>query len=209
MRYARKFMVWLADAAGAKQVEGHTAIEALARQLAAGAIAAVKGLGGFHLACDATNPIAVGELRRRKHRPHKALAVMVPDLDTARRIGHVPPEAEALLTGSRRPITLLAARPDRLAPGIAPDTDEIGVMLPYTPLHHILLDAFTTALPPGHLPALVMNGDNATGPTEREPSCPVGPVERLPSSVARAFCLVCSGLASGHIDEARKTLYWI
>jgi hydrogenase maturation protein HypF len=155
--------VWLTDGKGEKQAEGQAAIEALARELAQGAIAAVKGLGGFHLACDATSEAAVAELRRRKRRPSKPLAVMVADLEAAGRIGQVSPEAGALLTGSRRPITLLPARPGMLAPGIGPDTDEVGVMLPYTPLHHVLLDAYARALPPGRLPALVMTSGNAGG----------------------------------------------
>jgi hydrogenase maturation protein HypF len=155
--------VWLTDAHGTLRERDQAAIEALARDLAGGAIAAVKGLGGFHLACDAGSESAVAELRRRKHRPSKPLAVMVPDLATAGRLGRLTPHAEALLSGVRRPITLLPTTAGRLAPGIGPDTEEIGVMLPYTPLHHLLLEAFAQALPPGGLPALVMTSGNAGG----------------------------------------------
>ena len=108
----------------------------------AGGILALKGLGGFHLACDATNETAVRRLRERKHRWGKPLAIMVRDLETARRVAEVGPEEEQLLTGSVRPIVLLrlhGAHPDALAPSLAPGLRELGVMLPYTPVHHLLL----------------------------------------------------------------------
>lgn len=156
--------VWLTNGAGIRLGEGDAAIAALAEGLARGAIAAVKGLGGFHLVCDAASETAVSELRRRKHRPSKALAVMVPDIETAALLGRVGERARKLLTGTVRPITLLSARPDSgLAPAVAPDTREIGVMLPYTPLHHILLAAYARAAGPGRLPALVMTSGNAGG----------------------------------------------
>ncbi len=156
--------VWLTDAAGHRLSGGDAALRALADALAAGAIAAVKGLGGFHLVCDATNQEAVSALRRRKHRPSKALAVMVPDMAAAARLGRIGPSGRALLTGTVRPITLVPALPDSgLAPGIAPDTGEIGVMLPYTPLHHLLLADFARAVGPDRLPALVMTSGNIGG----------------------------------------------
>jgi hydrogenase maturation protein HypF len=156
--------VWLTDSQGSRLATSDAAITALAGALANGAIAAVKGLGGFHLVCDATNATAVAELRRRKHRPSKALAVMVPDLETAARLGRIGTLARRLLTGDKRPITLLPARPDAgLAPGISPDTGEIGVMLPYTPLHHLLLADFAAIVGPARLPALVMTSGNAGG----------------------------------------------
>ncbi len=119
-------------------------LDATAKLLANGAIVAIKGLGGFHLACDATNPAAVTALRERKHRWGKPLAVMVPDLETARRYCHVDDTEEALLTGTVRPIVLLRRRDSddacpSLADGVADGLAEIGVMLPYTPLHHLLL----------------------------------------------------------------------
>lgn len=89
---------------------GDAALRALVAFLAGGGIAAVKGLGGFHLACDATNEVAVALLRQRKHRPHKPFAVMVPDLDTARTLAHVGPEEEALLTSPEHPIVLCRRR---------------------------------------------------------------------------------------------------
>lgn len=118
--------------------------------LAGGGIVAIKGLGGFHLACDASNEQAVAELRRRKRRSNKPLAVMVRDLADVERLCHVNDVERGLLAGSIRPIVLLRRRavcgsdgdsPDALvlAPSVAHDLPELGVMLPYTPLQHLLL----------------------------------------------------------------------
>ena len=117
------------------------------RLLGSGAIVAVKGLGGFQLACDASDEQAVMRLRERKHRWGKPLAVMVPSLDAARENCTISPEEEALLVSPSAPIVLLRLRDDAsvagaLAPSLAPGLRELGVMLPYTPLHHLLLDAF-------------------------------------------------------------------
>lgn len=139
--------------------EGRCAIEKTAAALRVGNIIAVKGLGGFHLVCDAANGDAVALLRERKRRPHKSLAIMVPDLETARRIAFVSDAEAAVLTSSERPIVVLKSR-GILPPGIAPDVDSIGVMLPYTPLHHLLLEAFAGL---SSLPALVMTSGNAGG----------------------------------------------
>ena len=119
--------------------------------LANGGIVAIKGLGGFHLACDASNEQAVAELRRRKRRSNKPLAVMVRDLADVERLHHVNDVERGLLAGSIRPIVLLRRRavcerdgsPDALAlaPSVAHDLPELGVMLPYTPLQHLLLAA--------------------------------------------------------------------
>ncbi len=114
-----------------------------AERLRAGEILAVKGLGGYHLAVDAGNNAAVLRLRQRKHREAKPLAVMVADLDGARMLAEVG-EAEAeLLSSPAAPIVLLRPRADHgLAPSIAPGQSTLGVMLAYTPLHHLLLAAF-------------------------------------------------------------------
>ncbi|MDZ4655702.1 MAG: carbamoyltransferase HypF [Coriobacteriia bacterium] len=106
-----------------------------------GDILAVKGLGGFQLACDATNETTVARLRERKHRWGKPLAVMVAGLDDVRSFCRVSNEEAALLSGPSRPIVLLRVREeaDALAPSVAPGLAEVGVMLPYTPLHHLLL----------------------------------------------------------------------
>jgi len=104
-----------------------------------GRILAVKGLGGYHLACHARNPEAVAALRERKYRKEKPFAVMARDLRVARSIVELSSVAEELITGVARPIVLAPAKID--LPGIAPDNEEFGVMLPYTPLHHLLFAA--------------------------------------------------------------------
>jgi hydrogenase maturation protein HypF len=104
-----------------------------------GKILAIKGLGGFLLACDATNEDAVAELRKRKQRPHKPFALMVRDLAAARRLCEISPEDELSLASARKPIVILPRLQDaRLAAGIAPGDNTLGVMLPYTPLHYLL-----------------------------------------------------------------------
>jgi hydrogenase maturation protein HypF len=115
------------------------AIQQSVQLLREGKILAVKGLGGYHLACDARNAAAVSALRERKYRKEKPFAVMVKDVAAARAIVELSPEAEALLTSVARPIVLAPAKIE-LA-GVAPDNDELGVMLPYTPLHHLLFAA--------------------------------------------------------------------
>lgn len=131
----------LVDRAG-KPVPGPgDAITQAAQLLRWGMIVGVKGLGGFHLACDASNQAAVAALRERKRRPHRPLAVMARDLQTVRRLCRVSPEAEQLLTSPAAPIVLLELLPGApLAPGVAPGLDQLGVMLPYTPLHLLLLN---------------------------------------------------------------------
>jgi len=114
-------------------------IRKAAHLLNSGSIVAVKGLGGYHLACDALNPTAVATLRERKFRKEKPFAVMAKDLEVARNLMELSDEAETLLRSGSRPIVLAPAK-SKLA-GIAPDNDELGVMLPYTPLHHLLFAA--------------------------------------------------------------------
>ncbi|MGC2109351.1 MAG: carbamoyltransferase HypF [Candidatus Korobacteraceae bacterium] len=115
------------------------AIQRTADLLCEGKIVAIKGLGGYHLACDAGNAAAVGELRERKYRKEKAFAVMVKDVENARGVVELSPEAEELLTSVARPIVLVPAKID--LPGVAPDHNELGIMLPYTPLQHLLFAA--------------------------------------------------------------------
>jgi hydrogenase maturation protein HypF len=113
-----------------------------ARHLNAGLVVAVKGLGGYHLACDATSSDAVARLRQRKARDHKPFAVMVADLQAARGLARLDDDEAALLTSVERPIVLVTRRPDAgLAPEVAPDNPLLGLLLPYTPLHHLLLAA--------------------------------------------------------------------
>lgn len=138
-------------AVGTTREASDAIIDRCVELLANGGIVAIKGLGGFHLACDASNEQAVAELRRRKRRSNKPLAVMVRDLADVERLCHVSDVERGLLTGSIRPIVLLRRRavcesgdsPDALAlaPSVAHDLPELGVMLPYTPLQHLLLAA--------------------------------------------------------------------
>jgi len=114
-------------------------IEAIAQLLRDGRIAAIKGIGGYHLACDANNAAAVGALRERKYRKEKPFAVMVRSIEIARRLAEISPESEALLTSTARPIVLVPAKVE-LA-GVAPGNSELGLLLPYAPLHHLLFAA--------------------------------------------------------------------
>ncbi|HEV3070637.1 MAG TPA: Sua5/YciO/YrdC/YwlC family protein [Solirubrobacteraceae bacterium] len=136
----------IADAlAGAASLLGSSTedldpVAGAARLLAEGAIVAVKGLGGYHLACRADDHAAVGALRARKQREDRPFALMVADLAVAHRLAFVQDEEAALLQGPARPIVLAARRTDAaVAPAIAPGATELGLMLPYTPLHHLLL----------------------------------------------------------------------
>ncbi|MFN2460289.1 MAG: carbamoyltransferase HypF [Candidatus Velthaea sp.] len=141
-------------AADRSERSGWLALEGAAALLRAGAVVAVKGLGGYHLACDAGNAITVEALRARKYRKERPFALMAPDLATAGTLIDINDEAEALLTSRARPIVIAPAR--RLLPGIAPDNCELGVMLPYAPLHHLLFAA-------GAPSVLVMTSANRSG----------------------------------------------
>ena len=123
--------------------DGADALAGAVEALRAGATVAVKGLGGFHLACDARNDDAVRELRRRKRRPDKPFAVMFPGLAALETEAELSPLEREALHGARRPIVLVRRRTGaRLAPSVAPSLEEIGAFLPYTPLHHLLLGRF-------------------------------------------------------------------
>jgi len=116
------------------------ALAGAGRLLARGGILALRGLGGFHLAVDATSATAVAKLRSRKRRDAKPLAIMVRTLDEVLPLAWVSDAEAALLTSPERPIVLLTARPDSgLDPGVAPGLSQVGIMLAYTPLHHLLL----------------------------------------------------------------------
>lgn len=153
-------------AVGTTRETSDAIIDRCVELLANGGIVAIKGLGGFHLACDASNEQAVAELRRRKRRSNKPLAVMVRDLADAERLCHVNDVERGLLAGSIRPIVLLRRRavcesggsPNALALAlsVAHDLPELGVMLPYTPLQHLLLAAAETR----GMHALVMTSGN-------------------------------------------------
>jgi hydrogenase maturation protein HypF len=117
------------------------ALAAAASHLRRGDVVAVRGLGGFHLVCDATSEAAVARLRARKRREAKPLAVMVRTLAEARAVAEMDEAEAALLDARERPIVLLRRRAEcGLAPSVAPGLDRVGLMLAYTPLHHLLLD---------------------------------------------------------------------
>lgn len=154
-------------AVGTTREASDAIIERCVELLASGGIVAIKGLGGFHLSCDAANEQAVAELRRRKRRSNKPLAVMVRSLADAGRLCHIDDAERNLLAGSIRPIVLLRRRtvgegnggsPDilALAPSVTRDLPELGVMLPYTPLQHLLLAAAEAC----GMHALVMTSGN-------------------------------------------------
>ena len=152
-------------AVGSTRETSDAIIDRCVELLASGGIVAIKGLGGFHLACNAADEQAVVELRRRKRRSNKPLAVMVRSLADAERLCHVDDAERGVLAGSIRPIVLLHRRavgegdsPDALtlAPSVAHDLPELGVMLPYTPLQHLLLAAAASH----DMHALVMTSGN-------------------------------------------------
>ena len=132
---------------GREEAGGEAALDRALDCLRNGGIVAVRGLGGYHLCCDAADSAAVRELRRRKRRPAKPLAVMIDDLETVRRICHLSPREEAELTSPQRPIVVLGRR-DRttVCAETAPDNDTLGVMLPYAPVHTLLLSGGLRAI---------------------------------------------------------------
>ena len=137
-------------------VSGPEAIVRARLMLRQGLIVAIKGIGGFHLACDANTDAAVQSLRSRKHRPDKPLAIMVADLVQARALAHIDDAEADLLLSPARPIVLLRARSRlSLSELVAPNTPLIGIMLPYTPVHHLLFQ--------GALTPLVLTSANLSG----------------------------------------------
>lgn len=143
-----------------RRAQSDEVLKACCEALSAGRIVAIKGLGGFHLACDASNQEAVERLRQRKQRPNKAFAVMAPSLESIRSFAEFNHAEEQWLTGSVRPIVLLARNGKAtLAPAVCNQLPEVGVMLPYTPLHHLLMHDYQKPL--------VMTSGNISG----EPIC--------------------------------------
>ncbi len=181
-----------------ERVRSDAILAAAATVLQEGGILAIKGLGGFHVACDATSEEAVTRLRERKHRRGKPLAIMVSSLDDVRAFCHVNEREAELLTGAVRPIVLLRLRDDtagNIAPGVAGGLREMGVMLPYTPLHHLLLDGVGRPL--------VMTSGNlseepiATGNTEA--------LDRL-GDIADAFLLHDRDIYSRYDDSVVRVV---
>ena len=136
-----------------------------AELLSQGRVLAVKGLGGYHLAADAACEEAVARLRARKHREDKPFAVMAADLTAARRLAEVDTAAAGLLTSPARPIVLLPRRAEAdLAAATAPGNRQLGIMLPYTPLHHLLLKAAAQAGEAGSRPIVLTSGNVSDEP---------------------------------------------
>jgi len=153
--------LWLARPNGEIVAEGRGAVEATRRHLLEGRIVALKGLGGFQLACRADRGDVVIELRRRKRRPSKPLAVMVRDLEQARRLIEMQEADELLLTSSRAPVLLAPRRATReVADLVAPELEDLGILLPTSPLHHELFR-------PDSTPPMVMTSGNLS----EEPIC--------------------------------------
>lgn len=135
-------------------------VEKAREKLREGSVLALKGLGGFHLAVDAANDAAVKRLRSRKFREEKPLAIMVRNVDAAERIAEIGPEEKNLLLSPQRPIVLVRKKGGAvLSPAVAPGVPNLGIMLPYTPLHHLLMET--------HFQALVMTSANQVD----EPIC--------------------------------------
>ncbi len=150
--------LWLEDSLGNLYA---SPLEMAKEFLNQGKIIAIKGIGGFHLACDATNIEAVNLLRERKRRPKRPFALMVRDLSIAKAYCYVSKEEEELLKSPKAPIVLLKKRQETdLAEGIAPGLDSLGVMLPYSPLHHLLLEEKPLVMTSGNLSGLPLVKDN-------------------------------------------------
>lgn len=153
---------WLSNKSNLPVTSPAKPLEQAIHALVSDKIIGIKGLGGFHLAVNAFSTKAIEQLRNRKNRPVKPLAVMVKDIETAKRLCDFSPEAEKLLSSITCPIVLLRRKPDSgLADNLARDINELGVMLPYTPLHHLLFRH------PDTPSCLVMTSGNVAG----EPLC--------------------------------------
>ena len=166
-------------------IEGTDPVREVVSWLRQGRIVAIKGLGGFHLAVDAANEQAVRRLRQRKHREEKPFALMARDIDAIRKFAHLDPEEIAVLSSPQRPILLLRKQAQQpIAPAVAPNNRYFGVMLPYAPLHYLILE--------GDFNALVMTSANLS----EEPLVIANQeaVERL------------SGIADGYLVHNRDIL---
>lgn len=165
-------------------------VDAAGGMLKNGHIVAIKGLGGFHLACDATRADVVEALRTRKRRRGKAFALMARDLDVIRRYAEVSDEEAALLASPEAPIVLLRARGETLPDGVAPGLDRIGFMLPYTPLHHLVLRRMARPV--------VMTSGNLSG----RPQCTDNDQARAELAGIAEFALMHDRPIANRIDDS-------
>jgi len=147
--------LWLTDKKG-KQVQCQDTIKETIKLLEAGNILAIKGIGGFHLVCDGRNDEAIKLLRSRKHRRDKPLALMARDMDIIMEICNISEEEKQVLESNKRPIVILKKKVDCIVPEVvAPGQNKLGLMLPYTPLHHLLFN--------NNLNLLIMTSGNLSG----------------------------------------------
>ena len=145
-----------------KNLRGHDAIKFVRKILADGGIVAIKGIGGFHLACDASNFDAVNRLRNSKTRPTKPFAVMFKDISAVERECHLSDTEKSFLDSPQKPIVLLRKKINSIAENVAPNINKLGVLLPYTPLHMLIFD-FPTSILPYFPNSLVMTSGNPSG----------------------------------------------
>jgi hydrogenase maturation protein HypF len=155
------------------------------QRLKAGDILAIKGLGGYHLVCDGRNAVSVAALRRRKYRKEKPFALMTKDIATARRIAELTSQSEELLASVARPIILTRSKVELFE--VAPDNGELGVMLPYTPLHHLLFEA-------GAPEILVMTSANRSSE----------PIAYEDNEATQQLCDIADGFLIGERPIARR-----
>jgi hydrogenase maturation protein HypF len=192
--------VWLQNGAGERidpaTLAARDAVEAASRLLARGRILAIKGIGGFHLACDACDQVAVAELRRRKRRHRKPFALMARDLQVIRRYARLGPAEKGLLADPAAPIVLLAREGGvAVAAEVAPGQSTLGFMLPYSPLHHLLLAEWERPL--------VMTSGNLS----EEPQCTANEdaAARL-NGLADAFLLHDREIVNGVDDSVLRVM---
>lgn len=176
---------YVLEADAAVLARGSAAIEQVAARLRGGEVIGIKGLGGYHVACDARNAGAVAALRERKFRKEKPFAVMTASLAQARELVWLSATAEALLVSAARPIVLAKGRVE--LPGVAPGVDELGVMLPYTPLQHLLFDA-------GAPTPLVLTSANASSE----------PIAYTDADARLRLEAICDALLVGEREIARR-----
>jgi hydrogenase maturation protein HypF len=190
--------LYLLGQGGRRLAEGDEALIDAEETLVAGGIVAVKGLGGFHLACNALDEEAVARLRRRKRRPYQSLAVMFRDLEVVRSHLSLTDAETTELRSNARPIVVIDGR---LGPGISPDTGTVGVFLPYAPLHHLLLQPFE---------ALVLTSgnhrDEPLARDEEEMLSLLGPVADVALAHDRPIVRRCDDSVVQMVDDRRRFL---